>query len=371
MYIQNQLNEWGYTIEKPFVSDTNQFVLPQPIGDGNISPIISKETLYDNFSYSHRIVADVEKNVYGLDNWLYNYNNYNAFLDASGGNYLATNLYVSGAYGSKDVFGGALENLDISNLYLQFNYDSMFLPIDFIMNETYSQNFEMYRLFNNDSQDIGNLFMAFPILLDTDPLMSAYSPLSMISFSYRNNESTITYGSYFTEINVRINYLKTGVYTTDTDIQISSVDFIYNNPYSFISLPDILKEFYVNHFVSGSNGPVHQLYIDSMSLSVDFSKGNYEPNPIRCLMFDSIYYSRMYDPSEEVLFFGNQWYKALNGGAIGGRVDYNIDVSRWLVDSVGAFMDAELMPGFAIGGIFAVLIAFPIVVWFLKVVLGG
>lgn len=48
-----------------------------------------------------------------------------------------------------------------------------------------------------------------------------------------------------------------------------------------------------------------------------------------------------------------------------------IEMSNWLMTSIGAFMDAELFPGFAIGGIFAVLVAFPIAIWFLKIVLGG
>lgn len=48
-----------------------------------------------------------------------------------------------------------------------------------------------------------------------------------------------------------------------------------------------------------------------------------------------------------------------------------VDTTNWLVKSVGAFMNAELFPGFAIGGIFAVMVAFPLVIWFLKIVLGG
>ena len=48
-----------------------------------------------------------------------------------------------------------------------------------------------------------------------------------------------------------------------------------------------------------------------------------------------------------------------------------VDTTSWLITAVGAFMNAELFPGFAIGGIFAVMVAFPLVIWFLKVVLGG
>lgn len=47
------------------------------------------------------------------------------------------------------------------------------------------------------------------------------------------------------------------------------------------------------------------------------------------------------------------------------------DMSQWLITSIGGFMNAELFPGFAIGGIFAVMVAFPLVIWFLKIVLGG
>lgn len=53
------------------------------------------------------------------------------------------------------------------------------------------------------------------------------------------------------------------------------------------------------------------------------------------------------------------------------QVNIDYDMSTWLITAVGSFMNAELFPGFAIGGILAVLVAFPIVVWFLKVVLGG
>lgn len=48
-----------------------------------------------------------------------------------------------------------------------------------------------------------------------------------------------------------------------------------------------------------------------------------------------------------------------------------VEMSNWLLTAVGAFMDAELFPGLAIGGIFAVLVAFPVAIWFLKIVLGG
>lgn len=53
------------------------------------------------------------------------------------------------------------------------------------------------------------------------------------------------------------------------------------------------------------------------------------------------------------------------------QVNIDYDMTTWLITAVGSFMNAELFPGFAIGGILAVLVAFPIVVWFLKVVLGG
>lgn len=46
-------------------------------------------------------------------------------------------------------------------------------------------------------------------------------------------------------------------------------------------------------------------------------------------------------------------------------------MASWLLTSVGAFMNAELFPGFAIGGILAVLVAFPLAIWLLKVALGG
>ena len=49
----------------------------------------------------------------------------------------------------------------------------------------------------------------------------------------------------------------------------------------------------------------------------------------------------------------------------------DVDVVQWLITAVGSFMNAELFPGFAIGGIFAVMVAFPLVIWFLKIVLGG
>lgn len=48
-----------------------------------------------------------------------------------------------------------------------------------------------------------------------------------------------------------------------------------------------------------------------------------------------------------------------------------VDMASWLVRSVGAFMNAELFPGFFIGGILAVMVAFPLAIWFLKIVLGG
>lgn len=370
MFIRNLENSWGYSLNSPFIV-SNQFVLPQPIGDGNIPPYISRNTLYDNFNYSHRIVAEVDTYLYGLDNWFNNYNDYNPFIESSNGNFNACTLNISGAYGSNDLLGGALENLNVDNLYLQFDYDSFFLPIGFLTNTSYNQQIEYYKIFQNSNEiSISNLFTSFEILSDTDPLISAYSPLSLMAFSYRNNDSSSTFGLTFTDIDVRITYLKTGVYTSSNDIVLSSVDFIHYTPYSYISIPDILFDFYTNHFVSGSNGLVDTLYIDSMSISLNFGS-SYESNEIRAFYVDSIYYTRMFDPQEEVLFFGDQWFDTLNGGVIGGNVGYNFDMTSWLVDSVGAFMNAELFPNFAIGGILAVLVAFPIVVWFLKVVLGG
>lgn len=47
------------------------------------------------------------------------------------------------------------------------------------------------------------------------------------------------------------------------------------------------------------------------------------------------------------------------------------DMTSWLVTSVGAFVNAEIFPGFAIGGILAVLIALPLAIWLIKIILGG
>lgn len=71
----------------------------------------------------------------------------------------------------------------------------------------------------------------------------------------------------------------------------------------------------------------------------------------------------LYTPSNFAFF---QWVRGFIS-----NLPIDVDFSSWLVNSVGAFMNAELFPGFAIGGIFAVMVAFPLVIWFLKLVLGG
>ena len=48
-----------------------------------------------------------------------------------------------------------------------------------------------------------------------------------------------------------------------------------------------------------------------------------------------------------------------------------VDMTSWILTSVGAFINAEIFPGFAIGGILAVLVALPLAIWLIKIILGG
>ncbi len=50
---------------------------------------------------------------------------------------------------------------------------------------------------------------------------------------------------------------------------------------------------------------------------------------------------------------------------------YQADYTTWLGTAVKGFFDAELWPGFTLGGIFLIIVSFSIVVWFLKVFAGG
>ena len=47
------------------------------------------------------------------------------------------------------------------------------------------------------------------------------------------------------------------------------------------------------------------------------------------------------------------------------------DYGTWLVNAVGGFMNLELFPNFKIGGILSIIVAIPLVVWFLKLFAGG
>ena len=51
--------------------------------------------------------------------------------------------------------------------------------------------------------------------------------------------------------------------------------------------------------------------------------------------------------------------------------DMTFDFTSWIGTAVGGFLNMELMPNFSIGGVLAILIAFSIVMLFLKFFAGG
>lgn len=377
IYIENTEHSsgGGYTFY-PF-SNSAQYFLDQNI-NGVADPIISDNIVYDNFSNNHRIVANTKTWLYGLDNFYLNYNSFNPFITDNNFTFTGMDYVINGAYGSTDKLGGVLENLSLNNIKLLMEFTDFNIPISFLTNSTYSTQIDFSNLFRslNSENSILDLFSAFSPLLDSDLQISPYSLCGLYNFGFDLTET----GSYTPALNrleVSIDWLNTAVYSTSQEIGLNSTSFTYihNENYAFtpyISIPDILYYFITEVLDVSVLGSASWVYVSSLKINVDYSDYT-DTTPIKNIYMSSIFTSEHFtkDYSSTGVFYGDNWYSILNGGQIGGNVDYELNLSSWLVTAVGSFMNAELFPGFAIGGIFAVMVAFPLVIWFLKLVLGG
>lgn len=377
IYIENTEHSsgGGYTFY-PF-SNSSQYFLDQNI-TGVADPIISDNIVYDNFSSNHRIVANTKTWLYGLDNFYLNYNSFNPFITENNLTFTGLEFLINGAYGSTDKLGGVLENLSLDNIKLLMEFSDFQIPISFLTNSTYSTNTDFYKLFIDPTEeyDILDLFGALVPLDDYDVQISPYSLCGLYNFGFDLTD-TGSVTPLITELKVSIDWLDTAVYSTSQQIGLKTSQFVYveNENYNytpFISIPNILHYFITEILDVSVLGSASWVYVESMKIDVSYSDYT-DTTPIKNINMSSIFTSEHFteDYSSSGVFYGDNWYSILNGGEIGGNVDYELNLSSWLVTAVGSFMNAELFPGFAIGGIFAVMVAFPLVIWFLKLVLGG
>lgn len=377
IYIENTEHSsgGGYTFY-PF-SNSAQYYLDQNI-NGVADPIISDNIVYDNFSNNHRIVANTKTWLYGLDDFYLNKNRFNPFISDNNLTFTGLEYTINGAYGSTDKLGGVLENLSLDNIKLLMEFTDFNIPISFLTNSTYSAQTNFSNLFTDPTEEYGilDLFGAFSPLIDSDLQITPYSLCGLYNFAFDLTGSG-SYAPFINRLEISIDWLNTAVNSIPQEIGLNTTSFtyIYIEDYAFtpyISIPDILHYFITEVLDVSVLGSASWVYVSSMKINVDYSDYT-DTTPIKNIYMSSIFSSEHFtsDYSSTGVFYGDNWYSILNGGEIGGNVDYELNLSSWLVSAVGAFMNAELFPGFAIGGIFAVMVAFPLVIWFLKLVLGG
>lgn len=377
VYIENKKSQYdnGYTFY-PF-DNSSQLFLNQNT-DGVADPIVSDDIVYDNYNFSHRIVANTRTQIYGLDNFYYNYNRFNPFVYENNLFFTGMEYIINGAQGSSKKLGGALENIALNNIKIMLEFGNFNIPISFLTNPTYSTSTDYSDLFVDPTEQysIIETFSVLNVLRDSDLQISPYSICGLYDFGFDIFEGGFVV-PVIERLDISIDWLNTAVYGTPFDIGIHNTEFsyYYSEEYAYtpyISVPDILHYFITNVLDTTIFGSSSWVYVQNMTIDVIYPE-NSSSEQIQNIRMNSIFTTESYtaDSPQPGIFFGDNWYSILNGGQIGGNVDYEIDFSSWLITAVGGFMNAELFPGFAIGGIFAVMVAFPLVIWFLKLVLGG
>lgn len=113
--------------------------------------------------------------------------------------------------------------------------------------------------------------------------------------------------------------------------------------------------------------------VEDFELRIHLYANTYQNFTLDTEVYPNVFLSTPLIPTDnaDLSYTMEEYLDISNGFTFEMDIPEPVDMSLWLITSVGAFMNAELFPGFALGGLLAVIIAFPIVVWFLKILAGG
>lgn len=211
---------------------------------------------------------------------------------------------------------------------------------------------------------------------------SAFSSAYVDTIS-QPNETTIYYGSYadtvfityssFHDITsgdfVARRTVTWDFYNQDFDDVIISQNVVMDVIYEYYDTNGILRE--GEYLTTISPTDDNTFSIDMRSLVEEYGSGNRYIKRIElAVIFEDATCDAVTFTSRE-----SGEYGIVNGErvptAISGTID-DFDVIGWLVDSVNTFLAMPVFgSGLTIGGLLAIFVAFPVVIWFLKLMAGG
>lgn len=187
-----------------------------------------------------------------------------------------------------------------------------------------------------------------------------YKPSDYQGHSLTWKNATIYYNAWLEEdfdINNDIGFIDYTIFKNENGVIVpyrftdglSSCSFLmsaYNN--GFISIDGAIISFINNRHSDFYGFYINDLVIKCKDLYYYLSQS---------LLFDTEYYH-----------YDNDMFTRL------GNFNFNtedVDISDFLVDSVGGFMDFEIVPGFSFGVLLSFILTLGLLVWIIKVFMGG